>query len=158
LNDPRIRIQLSIQPSWEIITLPLAPHLASHVEITFAYLYCFSARLFVVWLYVMFTQAYNLSFLSICCTLSIGIDSRVISVNFVPVPLYPTRLLSHILPLLIRHSYHPQHPHSFTPTQNLPLSQIFPIIDSLPACRTDSMDFVTRPFLLSNSNFHDRPT
>jgi len=65
-----------------------------------------------------------------------GINFLILSVNLIPVPLSLTSLLMllpHLLTLSIYDSHHHNSLSLSLPAQDLPLSQIFPTIDSLPA-------------------------
>jgi len=80
-----------------------------------------------------------------------GSNFPVLSVNLIPVLLSLTclfMLLPHFLTISTHHFDHPLLPLSFTPaTQDLPHSQTFPTIDSLPAPQ------LTPRFILSTSFF-----
>jgi len=81
-----------------------------------------------------------------------GINPLILSINLIPVSLSPTRLFLFLphLPLLILDSYHPYLPHSFAPDSK-PTSFTNLSHHRLSSNhRSDTMDFPTRPFLLSN--------
>jgi len=92
-----------------------------------------------------------------------GINSLLLSVNLIPVPLFLTclfMLLSHLLTLSTHHPHRQWLPLSVSiPAQNLPVSRIFHTIDDRlsSGIRIDATGFMTGPFLLNISVLYGRP-
>ena len=100
---------------------------------------------------------YNLSFLSICLTLFLESTpyastlSPSLSISDLPYPAPTT-----FLPLLAHYSHHPLLCRCFTPVSKPTVPTSFTIISYhklSSGLRTESMDVMTGPFLLSNSVF-----